>query len=136
LADLNELDIGGLGQINMAQLSTTELTIDMSGAGEFQLDELTAERVDISMGGLGTIDITGQVDHVELDISGAGDVRLGDLQSATADVGISGLGNATVWVTDSLTGNISGGGRVSYYGNPSTDTDTTGLGEFQSLGDK
>jgi hypothetical protein len=39
-------------------------------------------------------------------------------------------------VTSQLTGNISGGGSVRYYGSPQTNTESAGLGKFESLGNK
>ena len=69
-------------------------------------------------------------------ISGAGPIDARELRVQTADVNISGLGGATLWVTDRLTGTISGGGSVSYYGSPQTTTQTSGLGVFKSLGNK
>jgi hypothetical protein len=59
-----------------------------------------------------------------------------DLKIQTANVTISGIGGATLWVTDQLTGNISGAGNVSYYGNPQTNTNSSGIGKFESLGSK
>jgi hypothetical protein len=39
-------------------------------------------------------------------------------------------------VTGQLSGKISGGGSVSYYGEPETSTEVSGLGKFNSLGSK
>jgi len=39
-----------------------------------------------------------------------------------------------IQVIDQLTGNISDAGYVSYYGIPQTDLETSGLGQFKSLG--
>jgi hypothetical protein len=69
-------------------------------------------------------------------LSGAGALEAGNLKCTSADITISGLGGATVWVTDTLTGKISGAGSVSYYGNPQTSFSTSGAGSFKSLGDK
>ena len=71
-----------------------------------------------------------------IDISGAGSVNAPDLKIQTANITISGLGGATLWVTDQLTGDISGAGSVSYYGTPQTNTNSSGLGKFKSLGSK
>jgi hypothetical protein len=136
VVDLNGLTLSGLGDVKMDSLSTSDLSIEMSGAGQFVLDELTAEELNINLSGLGNIDVSGTADHSEIEISGAGQVDAGDLESNTAEVKIPGLGSATVWVTESLTGDISGGGSVEYYGDPSTDLETSGLGSFNSLGDK
>ena len=91
---------------------------------------------DLTTCGEGGLEITGQAGQVDINISGAGSVNAPDLKVKTANVCISGLGNATLWVTDLLTGNISGRGSVSYYGDPLINTTLTGIGKLKSLGSK
>jgi hypothetical protein len=134
--DLSSLALSGLAEVEMASLSTSTLTLDMSGAGHVLLSELAAQDVDITVSGLGGIEVAGEATHATIDIPGAGEVDAGDLECQTADVTISGLGTATVWVTDELTGTISGAGNVRYYGDPATNTESTGVGQFESLGSK
>lgn len=136
LKDLTSLTVSGLAMVEMETLTTSDLAVTMSGAGQLQLGRFSAESVKIDLSGLGNVEIAGEVDHANIVISGAGEVSAADLKCKTAEVDIPGLGSATVWVTDQLTGTISGGGNVSYYGNPQTDTSTSGLGEFKSLGTK
>ena len=134
--NLNSLDVSGLGDVQIETLSTPNLTIDMSGAGKIVQNQITTDDMVIDLSGLGGIDITGQATQATVDISGAGSVNAPDLMIQNANVNISGLGSATLWVTDELSGEISGGGSVSYYGNPQTNTSSTGLGSFKSLGGK
>jgi hypothetical protein len=134
--DMSSLALSGLAEVEMGSLSTSTLTLDMSGAGHVQLSELAVQDVEITVSGLGGIEVTGEATHATIDIPGAGEVDAGDLECQTADVTISGLGTATVWVTDELTGTISGAGNVRYYGDPVTNTQSTGLGQFESLGSK
>jgi hypothetical protein len=136
LNDMSSLTISGLAEVEMGSLSTSTLALTMSGAGHVSLGELAAEDIDISVSGLGGIEVAGEVTHEAIDISGAGGVSAGDLKCQTADVTISGLGTATVWVTDELNGTISGSGNVRYYGDPVTNTQSTGLGQFEALGSK
>jgi hypothetical protein len=136
LKDLTSLAVSGLVDIEMDSLSTTELAITMSGAGQFQLGQFSAESVNIDLSGLGNVEIAGEVNQASIEISGAGQVSAADLKCKTANVNIPGLGNATVWVTNTLTGTISGGGSVSYYGDPVTNIKTTGLATFKPLGSK
>ena len=136
LKDLTGLTVSGLADVEMDTLSTTGLDVEMSGAGQFKLEQLDAESVNINLSGLGNVDISGEVTQATIEISGAGSVNAADLRCQMADVNIPGLGGATVWVTERLTGNISGGGSVNYYGSPQVDTETSGLGQFEKLGDK
>jgi hypothetical protein len=134
--DLTGMTISGLADVEMDALNTSTLAVKMSGAGKLVLNTLSAESVDITVSGLGSVEIGGNVTRQQIEISGAGDVQNGDLQCQTANVTISGLGSATIWVTGELTGTISGGGNVRYYGSPQTNTQSTGVGKFESLGNK
>jgi hypothetical protein len=134
--DLTSLAVSGAGDIQIETLSTPSLKINLSGAGKIQQNQITTDNLNISLSGVGGIDITGQATQATIDISGAGNVNAADLQIQTANVTISGLGGATLWVIDQLTGNISGAGNVSYYGNPQANTNSPGIGKFQSLGIK
>ena len=136
LKDLSSLEVSGLGDIQINALSTPSLSIVMSGAGRVQIKQLTTDSLDVNLSGLGTIELSGEAKQATVNISGAGSVTAPDLKIQTVNVSVPGLGSATLWVTDKLTGNISGAGSVSYYGNPQANTNSTGLGSFKSLGSK
>ena len=134
--DLTDLTLSGAADVSMDALSTKDLTMVMSGAGQIKLGDLTSESLNINLSGVGNVEAAGEVTTAKIDISGAGGVKAPDLKIQTAEITISGIGGAEVWVTDELTGNISGGGNVSYYGDPQTNTTTTGVGNFEPLGSK
>ncbi len=134
--DLSSLTVSGLGDIQMDALSTPSLIITMSGAGKLTLNKLTTDTLDVTLSGLGGVVVSGEAKQATIDLSGAGSVDAPDLKIQSANVTLPGLGSATLWVTDKLTGTISGAGSVSYYGNPQTTTNSTGLGSFKSLGNK
>jgi len=134
--DLTSFSVSGAGDVQIETLDTPSLELNMSGAGQIVQKQLTADDLKIQLSGLGNIDISGQVPQATIDISGAGNVNAPDLQLQTAKVTISGLGGATLWVTEQLSGSISGAGSVSYYGNPQTNISSSGVGQFKSLGDK
>ncbi len=134
--DLTSLNNSGLGDIQIETLSTPSMDINMSGAGKITQNQLTTNTLNLALSGLGGIDISGQASQATINLSGAGSVNAADLQIQNANVTISGLGGATLWVTGQLTGDISGTGSISYYGNPQTNTKSSGLGSFKSLGNK
>jgi hypothetical protein len=136
VVDLTGLTVSGLGDIQMDALSATGLNVVLSGAGNVTLDQLAAEILEATVSGVGNLEIAGKANECNVEIPGAGSVKAGDLECQSATVNISGVGSATVWVTGQLNGSISGAGSVSYYGNPQTDTESTGLGSFKELGGK
>jgi hypothetical protein len=134
--DLASLTVSGLGDVQVETLSTPSMAINLSGAGSILQNQITTDNLNITLSGAGGIEISGQASQATIDISGAGSVNAPDLQIQTANVTVSGLGGATLWVTEQLTGQISGAGSVSYYGNPQTSTNSSGVGNFKSLGNK
>jgi hypothetical protein len=136
VTDLTSLSLSGLGDVQVEPLSTPSMSISISGAGNVVQNQIDTDNLNIQLSGLGGVNISGQATQAMIGISGAGSVDAPDLQIQSANISISGLGGATLWVTDQLTGDISGAGSVSYYGNPQTSTTSSGLGEFKSLGAK
>jgi hypothetical protein len=134
--NLTSLNLSGLGDVQVETLTTPSLDIKVSGAGKLTQNQISTTTLNVNLSGLGGIDISGEAPTGTFDISGAGSINAPDLKLTTATVTISGLGGATLWVTDQLTGNISGTGSVSYYGSPQTNVKSSGLGSFKSLGNK
>lgn len=134
--DLKDLTVSGASKVTMDTLATGDMSVDMSGAGNIKLGSLTADSLNVNISGVGNVEAAGEATIATIDISGAGSFQAPDLKVQTAEVNISGIGGVEIWVTDSLTGEISGGGSVKYYGNPSLDTTTTGVGKFESMGSK
>jgi hypothetical protein len=134
--DLNNITVSGLGEVDMEALNTKDLQLTMSGAGFISFGKLTADHIRVNVSGLGNINVSGTARLADVEISGAGEVNAADLKCQSIHADVPGLGTAVVWVTDKLTGTISGAGSVRYYGKPQTSTNTTGLGRFEALGDK
>jgi hypothetical protein len=134
--DLTALTVSGLGDVEMDGLSASRLEITMSGAGRIDLKGLDLEDLRVTLSGAGDVILSGGASSAVINLPGAGKVDAGGLKLQNAQVTIAGLGNATVWVTGTLTGTISGAGSVEYYGEPETEIKTSGLGKFKSLGSK
>jgi len=134
--DLNALTVSGVGDVKMDGLAASRLKLDISGAGRIDLSGLSVESLSLTLSGAGDVTLSGEADSAAIQLSGAGSIDAADLKVQTANIDLSGLGSATLWVTEKLTGSISGAGNVEYYGDPQTDFDNTGLGEFKSRGNK
>jgi hypothetical protein len=134
--NLTSFTTSGFGDVQIEALTTPSMVITMSGAGHLMQNQISTDKLNVTISGLGGIEITGQARQASIELSGAGGVVAPDLKVQNANVTLSGLGGATIWVTDQLTGNISGAGSVTYYGNPQTNLQTNSLGKFISLGNK
>lgn len=134
--NLASLTVSGLGTVEMNGLETKSLNLTMSGAGAIVMSGLKLETILMNISGVGGITVAGNADRAEMELSGAGELNAADLAIKTANVNLSGLGTAVLWVTDELTGTISGAGSVRYYGSPRANTNSTGVGVFEALGAK
>lgn len=106
---LEEVSIHGACDLDISDFSGHEFSYNMSGAGNLKMD--------------------GKVDNLDIRISGAGDVDTTDLKAKRVKVNISGAGNAEVYAEDSIRGQVSGVGNLTYYGNPKEKkTSVSGLG--------
>ncbi len=134
--ELDELEVSGLGNVELPEIEATDFFIQIGGGGAVDIDRLDAKLFKLEVEGLGDLTIDeGTVVRQEISISGGGNYQARRMESQDADVDISGLGNATIRVSDALTVNISGGGSVEYYGNPVVNSNISGLGKVDRLGD-
>ncbi len=132
--ELRSLVVNGLADVSILSLSTPSLDVTINGAGRAELEDLEAGSLSITLNGLANVAASGQADSAAITVQGMGNVNAAKLETGSAEVTIPGFGHASLWVTDRLSGAISGSGRVSYYGEPSLDLAVMGLGGFTSMG--
>ncbi|HNR19671.1 MAG TPA: DUF2807 domain-containing protein [Bacteroidia bacterium] len=143
--ELAELEISGsakLSSTNMIQ--TKDFEINVSGSAKLNL-QLQANDVEAKISGVGSLDMTGTANSFDVKISGSGKIYADNFTVKNSSYNISGNATAYVNVTDTLTGNVSGLGKIYFRnqpikiynnisgigkieqqdGNTSTDTDTT-----------
>ena len=136
VTDLSDITINGTADLYLDGFETDSLTIEINGAGSITVSDLTANDFEVEINGTANSELSGAVGDLSIKVNGMGNVKAGDLQASTADIEINGLGNGTIWVTDSLSVSISGGGDLSYYGFPTVSQDISGAGDITSLGEK
>lgn len=110
--------------------------VNLSGLGDIQIEEIESDRLVLTLSGAGRVKTSGEVNELEINVTGAGSYDGADMKSERIDVNLSGAGSATVWVTEFLDVNISGLGNVRYYGEPEVRKTVTGLGTLENLGDR
>jgi hypothetical protein len=134
--NLAAVTTSGSWHFTSEKIDTDRLSIVVSGSGSVNIGDLSADNLSVMISGSGEMDAAGAVTGQSVTVSGSGKFRAGGLRSETAQITISGSGEATLWVTSSLTADISGSGTVHYYGSPQTDITTSGSGDVQNLGEK
>jgi hypothetical protein len=135
----NGLRFGGFGggyelraTITMPQLARITLT----GASELAVSGFAGERLEITSTGAAKIEgRDSRYGALELTMSGAGEADLGELTVTDADLDISGAGAVTLRMAGGrLTGELSGAGKVDYYGTVSEQSiATSGVGRVEHV---
>jgi hypothetical protein len=92
--------------------------VEVSGASGITVDGLSGGQLEVDLSGASEAELSGKVDRLDVDVSGAADVEASWLEAAVVVVDMSGAGEARIWATKSLEIDISGAGRVVYWGNP------------------
>src|ERR671911_276252 len=101
------------------QVSVKELSgLMISGSGAVTAAKITGPSLAVDINGSGKVTVGGTVENQDVEISGSGDYQAKDLQTKITTVKISGSGAASVAVSDSLDIDMSGSGKLTYYGSP------------------
>lgn len=105
--------------------------VEVFGAGNVEATGLKGKSLKANMSGAGSVNVSGEVDSVELVLSGAGNFGADNLKAKDVSVRVSGSGNADVYASGSLKADVSGVGNVSYSGKPGkVDTNISGVGRI------
>ena len=95
-------------------MSGKAMSIAISGSGDITANGIKVKELALEISGSGDFKATGKAQTFTGSISGSGNIKAVDLETEKANISISGSGSAEVWVTDSLTADISGSGKIRY----------------------
>lgn len=115
---LQALSLSGAGRCQVSGFEGIEpLDINLSGASALS-GSVQAGDVTVETSGASSLALQGSGQDLSLGGSGASSADLGSFSVRDAQVRLSGASNATVKASGTLSGNLSGGSRLSYAGNP------------------
>lgn len=92
--------------------------IESNGSSKIFVDNIHGDNFLLNIRGAGESILQGKVDNLVVNVYGTGNVMAKDLVANVVKVVIRGAGDVIVYATKSLGADITGSGRVSYYGNP------------------
>ncbi len=119
IKQLSAIAISSSGDAQADDLKAGAFSVAISSSGNVTIGRLKADSMSVRISSSGELEIRGgQVQAQTISLSSSGEYRARDLQSANADVSLSSSGNATIRVSDHLTGRLSSSGNVYYIGNP------------------
>ncbi len=115
---LDELSISGFGNVqSTGTFSGSQLSLRISGNGKIDL-KVDYDTLQAKVSGLGKVSLHGNAKNATYSITGSGKIDAVDVKSINSAVRISGFGKCTLDVSDSLTADISGSGKVAYHSEP------------------
>ena len=132
--DLTELSMIGSGEITGKDLIYSDLLkLSLKGSGEIQLN-VDTNNIVTELNGSGEVEISGKSKNVKTHTIGSGEFKGKELFANQAEINISGSGSSSIFVNDSLSGEIRGSGEISYGGNPTiNNVKVVGSGKLKSL---
>jgi len=127
-----DISVSGGGDVHGLLIKADNLSLDLSGGSETMLGQFTGGALDVQISGGGNAEIAGDSDSLVIDLSGGSSFDGPDLKSGRVEV--NGSGNATVWATETLVVDLSGGGIVEYFGDPQITSQLSGGSKVRALG--
>ena len=127
---LERVSISGSGDVEATGVRGERFAADISGSGSIGVFDIDVEAVTAAISGSGEVDIGGATDSLEVSINGSGGFDGVDLIAIRGRVVVSGSGNAAVNVIDQLDAEISGSGNITYVGDPTVNSVTSGSGSI------
>ena len=132
---LENLAVGGSGDIRTGALKAGKLALSVGGSGNITVASVMASDISAQVGGSGNITVRGgTTDTLSASVGGSGNVVTSKLAARRASVNVGGSGNAGVWASETLSVNVAGSGNVTYYGDAKVSRAVVGSGEVRRLG--
>ena len=125
---IRELNLSGVGRIDVPSIEADSLSLIVSGAGAIEIGSLSSESLTVILSGAGSCEVAGKTGVQSIQLSGAGNYSAPDLECTSANAVVSGAGSVTIRVQDTLDANISGVGSIRYQGAPTVRQRVTGIG--------
>lgn len=92
--------------------------VDASGSAIANIIGMDTKHLALASSGSAVLELTGQVDSVEIDSSGSAGTHAQDLIAKTVKVTASGSAHLEVTAMQAIDGTLSGSAALDYYGNP------------------
>jgi hypothetical protein len=124
------ISISSSGDLNISSLDCDSLRVQTSSSGNTDIGQLNTASINVTISSSGNVTIqSGQVPAQDIRISSSGEYRANAVQSNSAEINISSSGNATVRVTDQISGRLSSSGNIYYIGSPAVNVSATSSGK-------
>ncbi|MEJ2661225.1 MAG: DUF2807 domain-containing protein [Desulfobacteraceae bacterium] len=112
-------------------------SIDASGSNDISVKGVDNQGIAIGLDGAGKLNISGMTKKFKAHLAGSNHLDAKNLHSAKSSITIAGSSEASVYASEVLDINISGVGKITYYGTPKTVLkNISGIGHPMSIASK
>jgi len=112
-----DFELSGASNADISSMKAGNANYKLSGASKVSGNiEMADGRFNLS--GASSIELEGSANDIDIEASGASHVGLSDFSVVDAEINLSGASNATINASGRLDGDLSGGSRLIYIGNP------------------
>jgi hypothetical protein len=101
-------------------------TLTLNNANQVLLPLITGDKFKLIINGVGEAILVGSVKNLQISILGKGMVFAKDLTANKVDLEIDGIGEAILQVLSTLNIDLSGSGKIKYYGDPEVTRHVSG----------
>jgi len=112
-----DFDLSGASYLDVDSMKAGNTNFNLSGASR-ALGSIELADGRFSLSGASSLELQGSAGDVDIDASGASHLELSDFSVVDADMNLSGASSITIDASGRLNGNLSGGSRLTYMGNP------------------
>lgn len=130
---LHELENKGVANVEIDRLVSDKLKLENSGVGKLFVSGLTVDVLDVECSGVGSVLLSGKAGRAELECSGVGGIEADDLKARHVEAEVSGVGGIRCYASESIKGEVSGIGALTYGGKPQqSQLKRTGVGKIEA----
>lgn len=133
---LNAIAVSSSGDVEAGNIQSDSFSVKISSSGNISIDKLDCSSLRVDISSSGNLDILeGRVKSQNINISSSGEYHAENLESDEADATLTSGGDATIRVSDHLSGRLSSSGNLYYIGQPVMDVRTTSSGRTVQVED-
>ena len=107
--------------------------LSLLGAVKVNCDSLQISRLNLDMSGVADVELSGEVESLDISVDGVGDLKGRDLLSTQCSISGTGTANITISVSKILDISFQGIGSIKYIGDPEINQDVSALVQIEKI---
>ncbi len=135
LPELTEVELSGVGEIDVDFAGSEILSVSLSGVGDISLRNVDVDLLLYDLSGVGSVSVEGRAEEQRGSVAGQCEFLAAGLTSDRAAIQASGGGSAVISVESRLDVSAIDTAGVEYYGSPVVIDEVEGLATVTALGE-